>query len=59
MHVYQCAECGKKFETDGFASRCTSCRCKVLIHLEGEPRKAKSCSGGCAPGCSCSSHGCH
>ncbi|MDR0616732.1 MAG: hypothetical protein LBG29_07990 [Synergistaceae bacterium] len=59
MHVYSCADCGARFETEAFASRCPSCRCKVLIHLEGEARKSKSCSGGCSPGCSCGSHGGH
>ncbi|MDR3331345.1 MAG: hypothetical protein LBT08_01840 [Synergistaceae bacterium] len=57
MHVYRCADCGKKFETDGYASRCPSCRCKVLIHVEGDRRKAKSCAGSCSPGCSCGSCG--
>ncbi|MDR3255143.1 MAG: hypothetical protein LBT31_06220 [Synergistaceae bacterium] len=57
MHVYSCAECGKKFESEGFASRCPFCRCKVLVHLEGEPRRAKS-GGACPTGCSCGSHGC-
>ncbi|MDR3281316.1 MAG: hypothetical protein LBT23_12500 [Synergistaceae bacterium] len=58
MHVYSCAECGEKFETEEFANRCPICRCKVLIHIEGERRKAKNCSGGnCGHGCSCGS--CH
>ncbi len=53
MHVYSCAECGQKFQTENFANRCPICRCKVLIHLEGERRKAKGCSGNCSPSCSC------
>lgn len=53
MHVYSCAECGERFDSEGYASRCPVCRCKVLIHLEGEPRKSKSCSGNCGGGCSC------
>ncbi|MDR1472261.1 MAG: hypothetical protein LBS75_07035 [Synergistaceae bacterium] len=53
MHVYKCAECGKKFETENFASRCPHCRCKVLIHLEGERRRSRNCAGSCGPGCSC------
>ncbi|MDR1481260.1 MAG: hypothetical protein LBI74_01395 [Synergistaceae bacterium] len=53
MHVYRCAECGRQFETEGFASRCPSCRCKVLVHIKGERRRAKSCSGNCGPSCSC------
>lgn len=54
MHTYRCAECGAQFRTEGHASRCPECRCKVLIHVEGTARKAKSCgSGGCPPGCSC------
>ena len=57
MHVYRCAECGKQFETDGFASRCPSCRCKVLVHVKGERRRAKNCSGNCGPSCSCGSCG--
>ncbi|MDR1134498.1 MAG: hypothetical protein LBL05_10070 [Synergistaceae bacterium] len=59
MHVYSCPECGNKFTTEEHASRCPACRCKVLIHLEGERRKAKGCShgGGCGGGCSCGS--CH
>jgi DNA-directed RNA polymerase subunit RPC12/RpoP len=57
MHVYKCAECGNKFETEGFASRCPICRCKVLIHEEGEMRRASKCSGeSCGHGCSCGHH---
>jgi DNA-directed RNA polymerase subunit RPC12/RpoP len=52
MHVYLCAECGEKFQTEEFENRCPFCRCKVLIHLEGEKRRANSCSG-CGGGCSC------
>lgn len=59
MHVYACADCGEKFDTEGFANKCPHCRCKVLIHLEGEPRKAKSCSGNCSPSCSCGGGCCH
>lgn len=53
MHVYVCAECGEKFKTEGHAAHCPICHCKVLIHLEGEPRKKKGCTGTCSPGCSC------
>jgi DNA-directed RNA polymerase subunit RPC12/RpoP len=57
MHVYKCAECGNKFETEDFASRCPVCRCKVLIHEEGEMRRTNKCSGGnCGHGCSCGHH---
>lgn len=59
MHRYRCADCGEVFRTEGHASRCPKCRCKVLIHEEGERRKAKGCSGGsCSHGCSCGGH-CH
>ena len=53
MHKYSCAECAETFQTEAFASRCPKCRCKVLIHLEGERRKTKNCSGNCSPSCSC------
>lgn len=58
MHVYRCAGCGNRFKTEAFASRCPECRCKVLIHEEGERRSGKKCakcaSGGCSTcgGCS-------
>lgn len=52
-HKYMCAECGKRFETEKLTNRCPDCHCKVLIHLEGEARKSKNCSGNCSPSCSC------
>ena len=57
MHVYRCAECGHRFETETHASRCPECRCKVLIHESGERRRGKGCScGGSCGGCGGCSH---
>ncbi len=55
MHVYRCAECKHVFETENFANRCPECRCKVLIHEEGERRRSKA---GCSKGGGCSCGGC-
>ena len=57
MHVYRCAECGHRFESEDHASRCPECRCKVLIHEAGERRRGKGCScGGSCGGCGGCSH---
>ncbi len=56
-HVYKCAECGLVFETEDFAEKCPRCRCRMLIHRQGEPRRAKGCScGGSCAGCGGCSH---
>lgn len=59
MHTYACAECGERFQSETHATRCPKCRCKVLIHVDGEPKKGGSCAGGCGGSCaSCGGH-CH
>ncbi|WP_274374995.1 MULTISPECIES: hypothetical protein [Synergistales] len=51
VHAYRCASCGKVFRSERLSSTCPFCRGKVLIHLEGEARRPKSCGGSCS-GCS-------
>ncbi|MCE5201884.1 MAG: hypothetical protein LLF78_05160 [Synergistaceae bacterium] len=57
MHTYRCAECGHTFKTKDFAEKCPECRCRVLVHVEGERRKKKNCTGGncasCGSSCTC------
>ncbi|HPJ24935.1 MAG TPA: hypothetical protein PLW97_09445 [Synergistaceae bacterium] len=49
-HVYRCAACGVRFESERPLGRCPECRGKVLIHEEGERRRKSCCSGSCS-GC--------
>ncbi len=55
MHKYKCASCGNVFKSDYTAEKCPKCRSRILIHLEGEPKRKASCSS-CGGG-SCSSCG--
>ncbi|MDD4364383.1 MAG: hypothetical protein PHF19_01450 [Synergistales bacterium] len=48
VHRYRCAACGSLFSSERHESKCPVCRGKILIHLEGEPRPKKSCSGSCS-----------
>ena len=49
--VYRCASCGRTFSSEKKTSQCPFCRGRFLVHLEGEPRRAKGCVRSCS-GCS-------
>ncbi|MBL3593221.1 MAG: hypothetical protein JMJ93_06875 [Synergistaceae bacterium] len=56
VHRYRCSSCGAVFASESHASKCPHCRGRVLVHLEGERRRFRSCSGDCR-GCSgCGGH---
>lgn len=58
IHVYRCASCDHRFESEDFASRCPKCRSKVLLHESGPARTAKKgCRGRSCGGCGgCGGH---
>ncbi|MDO5114699.1 MAG: hypothetical protein Q4D58_01240 [Synergistaceae bacterium] len=55
-HSYRCADCGLIFASESHAEKCPRCRCRVLIHLKGEPRAGKKCCSGSCAGCGGCSH---
>ena len=54
LHKYRCVSCDAEFTSTTFAHSCPNCRGKILIHLEGETPRKKSCASGSCSSC----HGC-